>query len=228
MKIKFYAHSSFRLEGDGLAVVTDPYQPGPQLSGFDPIDEPADLVLMSSTTDPFHADPSHVRGDPLVVNALDIPPQGGTYRGLAVRAFRGRERIHWPALVRGFLPRRNAIYAFTLDGIRVLHTGDLGRPLPRRVLRQLAGRIDLMFALAGAVHNIEHDDLLRAIDAIAPRVVIPMHYYSPRGRLKILAVDELARRFPADRVVRVDGPEVELTLATLPAALHLYVLEQSR
>ena len=25
MKIKFYAHASFRLEGDGLAVITDPY-----------------------------------------------------------------------------------------------------------------------------------------------------------------------------------------------------------
>ena len=25
MKIKFYAHASFRLEADGLAVTTDPY-----------------------------------------------------------------------------------------------------------------------------------------------------------------------------------------------------------
>jgi len=25
MKIKFYAHASFRLEGDGLAIVTDPF-----------------------------------------------------------------------------------------------------------------------------------------------------------------------------------------------------------
>ena len=37
MKIKFYAHASFRLEADGLAVITDPYTPGPQNSGFDPI-----------------------------------------------------------------------------------------------------------------------------------------------------------------------------------------------
>ena len=60
MKIKFYAHASFRLEGDGLAVVTDPYTP--DRSGFDPIDEPADVVIMSSATDDFHSDPSHVTG----------------------------------------------------------------------------------------------------------------------------------------------------------------------
>jgi L-ascorbate metabolism protein UlaG (beta-lactamase superfamily) len=53
VKIRFYAHASFRLEADGLAVITDPYTPGPHNSGFDPIDEPADVVIMSSATDPF-------------------------------------------------------------------------------------------------------------------------------------------------------------------------------
>ncbi len=62
MKITFYAHASFRLEADGIAIVTDPFSP--EKSGFDPINEPADIVLMSSDTDDFHSDPSHVRGDP--------------------------------------------------------------------------------------------------------------------------------------------------------------------
>jgi L-ascorbate metabolism protein UlaG (beta-lactamase superfamily) len=64
VKIRFYAHASFRLEVDGFAVITDPYTPGPHNSGFDSIDEPADVVIMSSATDSFHSDPSHVRGDP--------------------------------------------------------------------------------------------------------------------------------------------------------------------
>ena len=73
MKITFYAHASFRLESPSVAVVTDPYTP--VVSGFAPIDEPADLVVMSSSTDRFHSDPSHVRGDPVVIDALmDVPP----------------------------------------------------------------------------------------------------------------------------------------------------------
>ena len=56
VKITFYAHASFRLEADGLVVVTDPYTPGPKPgSGFDPIDEPADIVIISSSTDDFHS-----------------------------------------------------------------------------------------------------------------------------------------------------------------------------
>ena len=76
MKIKFYAHASFRLETDDLAIVTDPYTPAPGNSGFDPIDEKADIVLMSSDTDSFHSDPSHVLGNPIVVNTLALPTEG--------------------------------------------------------------------------------------------------------------------------------------------------------
>jgi L-ascorbate metabolism protein UlaG (beta-lactamase superfamily) len=226
MKIKFYAHACFRLEGDGRSVVTDPYEP--EVSWFAPIDEPADVVLMSSNTDRFHCDPSHVQGNPKVLNMLDVPPQGTQVDGLAVRAFPSRERYQWPLLIRGILPRRNAMYSFTLGGVRVLHTGDIGRAFARGHLQALSGQVDVMFALSGAVHNIEHDDLMKGIEAIRPKVVIPMHYYSPKGRLKILPVDAIAGRFPAARVVRVGGPEVEITPGTLPAETHLYILEQSR
>ena len=76
MKIKFYAHASFRLETDDLAIVTDPYTPAPGNSGFDPINEEADIVLMSSATDSFHSDPSHIKGKPIVVNTLELPTEG--------------------------------------------------------------------------------------------------------------------------------------------------------
>ena len=39
LTITFYAHASFRLEADGLAVVTDPYTPGAHGSGFDRIED---------------------------------------------------------------------------------------------------------------------------------------------------------------------------------------------
>jgi L-ascorbate metabolism protein UlaG (beta-lactamase superfamily) len=226
MKIKFYAHACFRLEGDGRSVVTDPYNP--KISWFDPIDEPADLVLMSSNTDEFHCDPSHVQGNPKVVNTMEVPPQGMQVDGLFVRAFPSRERYQWPLMIRGILPRKNAMYSFTLGGVRVLHTGDIGRAFSSAQLKALAGQVDVMIALAGAVHNIEHDDLMKGIEAIGPKVVIPMHYYSPKGRLKVKPVEAIAERFPKDRVVWVRSPEMEITPETLPAETRLYILEQSR
>lgn len=226
MKIHFYAHACFGLEADGFRVITDPYEPG--VSWFAPIDEPADVVLMSSDTDRFHCDPSHVQGEPTVVNTLQVPAGGLQVKKLHVRAFPTRERYQLKLLLRGYRPRMNAMYAFDLGGVRVLHTGDIGRKMKGSQVRELRGNVDVMFALSGGVHNIEVDDMKRAIDQVGPKVVIPMHYYSPKGRLQILPVDEIARRFPSERVVRVGGPEVELAPATLPSEPHLYILEQSR
>jgi L-ascorbate metabolism protein UlaG (beta-lactamase superfamily) len=226
VKIRFYAHASFRLEADGLAVVTDPYTPGPQNSGFDPIDEPADVVIMSSATDPFHSDPRHVRGGPTVVNALELQPEGAEVRGLHIRPFPAMESTTFDF---GRDPDANAMYLFTLGGLSVAHMGDIGNPVSQEYLDALRGNVDLLFALTGAHATIALEDLDAAIEAIGPRVVIPMHYYSPRGVLDIEPVDTFLERHPTDFVTWVGGPELELTPESLPAeAPHIYVLDQSR
>lgn len=225
MKIKFYAHAAFRLEGDGLIVVTDPYTPGPEVSGFEPIDEPADIVIMSSATDRFHSDPSHITGQPVVVNAVEVPPEGVDVMGLHIRSFQSMESLTWDF---GRDPDHNAMYTFTLDGVRVLHLGDIGNPPAPEHLAVLRDQVDVMFALTGGHATIALDDLDAAIAAIRPAVVIPMHYYSPRGRLKIDPVSDFVKRYPAEMVTFVGGSKLEITRASLPSTLHIYVLEQSR
>jgi L-ascorbate metabolism protein UlaG (beta-lactamase superfamily) len=203
VKITFYAHASFRLEADGLTVITDPYTPGPQACGFDPIDEPADLVI----------------------NALELPPDGMTVRGVLIRSFPAMESYTFDF---GRDPDANALYLFTLGGIRVLHMGDIGNPVSPAHLDALRGNVDLLLALAGAHATIALDDLDAAIAAIQPRAIIPMHYYSPRGVLNILPVDDFLARYPSGSITRLGGPQLELTPESLPKALHIYVLEQSR
>jgi hypothetical protein len=95
-------------------------------------------------------------------------------------------------------------------------------------LAALAGNVDVMFALTGGNATIALDDLDAAIRAIAPRVIIPMHYFHPKGRLKILPVSDFVQRYPAEMVTYVGASELELTRATLPATQHIYILEQSR
>ena len=165
MKVTFYAHASFRLETPEVSVVTDPYTPG--ASGFEPIDEPADIVIMSSATDRFHSDPSHVRGSPIVVNAvLDVSPDGMTVRGVPIRAFPTSESLTFDF---GRDPEANAMYLFTVGGVRVLHMGDVGNAIASAVLETLAGQVDVLLALTGAHATIGLEDLDRAIAVVAPR-----------------------------------------------------------
>jgi L-ascorbate metabolism protein UlaG (beta-lactamase superfamily) len=228
VKITFYAHASFRLEADGLTVVTDPYMP--DRSGFDPIGEPADIVIMSSATDDFHSDPSHVTGEPIIINALDLPPEGQEVRGITIRPFPAYESLTFDfQAAAGRDPDANALYHFTLGGLRVLHMGDIGNPVAPEHLEALRGQVDILLALTGEHATIALNELDVAIKAIGPRVIIPMHYFSPRGVLKIEPVERFIERFPHEAVTRVGGPVLELTPETLPSnAPHVYVLEQSR
>ncbi len=224
MRMTFYAHASFRLETPEVSVVTDPYTP--EASGFRPIDEPADIVIMSSATDRFHSDPSHVRGNPTLVNALlDVPLDGVTMRGVPIRAFPTSESLTFDF---GRDPDANAMYLFTIGGVRVLHMGDVGNPIAPAVLEALAGEVDVLLALAGAHATIALDDLDRAISAIAPRIVIPMHYWHPRGVLKIEPVDRFLQRHPEKLISRRNGPSLTIDPDHLPATSQIIVLDQAR
>jgi len=230
MKITFYAHASFRLEGDGLTVITDPYTPAK--AKFDPINEAADIVLMSSATDDFHSDPSHVLGNPVVINTLHLPPEGTVVKGLAVKSYPATESLTFDYQSEyGRDPDANALYHFTIGGIRFLHMGDIGTPVPQGHLDVLKDQVDVLLALTGEHATIALDDLDDVIAQIGPRAVIPMHYFSPKGVLKIEPVETFTARLPAHRVTQVGATSLTLTPEMLPPKgqpPQIYVLEQSR
>ena len=75
MKLTWYGHASFRVAAqDGASVVTDPYDPA--TSGYKPVTEPADVVVISSATDSFHCNAHLVPGEPAVVNSLELARSG--------------------------------------------------------------------------------------------------------------------------------------------------------
>lgn len=218
MKIKWYGHATFRIEGQGLAIVTDPYTP--EVAGYDPIEEPADIVIMSSATDPFHSCAERVPGNPVVINALEIPEGGREARGIRFDAVATRESV-----VHKTDPDENAIYTFTLDGIRVGHMGDVGNPLGAAELNLLRG-VDVLLALAGGPPVIELPDLQAAMAEIRPRITIPMHYRTPKIRIsRILEVDAFTSLFPPAMVERPGSSEIELTRDTLPREPKIVVLD---
>jgi L-ascorbate metabolism protein UlaG (beta-lactamase superfamily) len=115
--------------------------------------------------------------------------------------------------------------------LRFLHMGDIGTAIPQGHIDALKGQVDVLLALTGEHATIALDDLDDAIAQIGPRAVIPMHYFSPKGVLKIEPVETFLNRLPPDRVTKVGATSFELTPEMLPAAgqpPHVWVLEQSR
>lgn len=222
MKIRWQGHACFYVIGERVRVVTDPYTAS--IAGLAPLREPADLVLMSSDDDPFHSHSAGVPGSPLIVNTLAVARDGGAIEahGLRIDAIEAMESV-----VHKKAPDFNAMYRFTVDGVRIGHIGDVGNPFTPDQLAFFAG-VDVLLVLTGGPPTIELDDLDAVLRHVRPRIVIPMHYRIPNLQLRILGVDAFVARFAPDQVDERAASEIELTPEQLPApgaAMRIVVLQ---
>ncbi len=219
MRITWYGHACFRLDGSGLSIVTDPYTP--EESGCLPVTEPADVVVMSSALDAAHANWQMIAGSPRVVNACDAVAEpvevGGGVTVTGVAASEGSDRPDDP--------KANALYTLALDGVSVCHMGDVGTPLSDEQLEPLRGHADVLLALAGGGLTIALPDLDHAIAELRPRLVIPMHFRTARLRYAgVGPVEPFLGRHPGE-VERAGTSTIEVTPETLPARRTIVVLE---
>jgi L-ascorbate metabolism protein UlaG (beta-lactamase superfamily) len=218
MKIKWLAHASFLIEGDGLRIITDPYEPN-EVMNLPPITEPADIVIRSSNDDEAHCFVDTIPAGFELITATDIVGSGATAKGIAFRSIWSEEsHIHKEVV------RDNAMYRFPVEGIDITHLGDVGNALTDEQLEALRGT-DILLALAGGPPTIELDDLHEVIASIQPKVVIPMHYRIPGPRFFMLPVTEFTSHYADDKVIWSTSSEAEFSKDSLPDETHILVLK---
>lgn len=219
MKIKWFAHATVLFEGDGLQIIADPYKP--EEVGYAYVTEPADIVVRSSADDLGHCYAEMISGNPAVVTATEIGPTGETVRGIHFTPIYARE-----SLIHKEIPKDNAMYRFTLDGIRIAHLGDVGNALTADQLDGLRD-VDVMLAPTGGPPTIDVEDLVSALKVLQPRVFIPIHYRLPGAIPKMLPVNAFTDQFPKEQVVWSPSSEIEITRANLPDEMRVFVLQPS-
>src|SRR3954465_5485336 len=94
MRITFYGHAAFLIEVAGLRIILDPFR-SPDSGGYAPIDEPADVVVVSHENDRYHSHLGQIVPPFEGIRAPGPPGGGGLFRGVrfeAVRVFETPER----------------------------------------------------------------------------------------------------------------------------------------
>src|SRR5437588_11757630 len=122
MRITWYGHAAFLIETGGLRVILDPYR-SPDSGGYEPIAEPADVVVVSHENDRYHSHLGQIVPPFEVVRGLEIPPGGVAARGLhieAVRCFETPDRLPEDEVT---------ILHLRAEGLHIVFLGDLGHPL---------------------------------------------------------------------------------------------------
>jgi len=212
MRIRYLGHACFSIKGCS-EVVTDPFTgiglPEPQAE--------ADLVLCSHE----HRDHSYVgktaKKDALVLKGFVGSTQHGCVKVRGVPSFHDEER--------GAKRGPNTIYVFEMDGLTLCHLGDLGQELSQEELESV-GHVDILFVPVGGFYTIGPETASRVCDSIAPRIVIPMHYRTPRHSPafdRLSTVDDFASL--RKNVKRPGRKDMEVTPEELPEEVTTVILE---
>lgn len=74
---------------------------------------------------------------------------------------------------------KNGCWILDIEGVRIVHLGDLGHTLTDEQLKKL-GKVDVLMVPCGGVYTINGIDAQRVVEQVKPtRYVIPMHYGTP-------------------------------------------------
>lgn len=220
MRITWYGHAAFLVETEGLRIILDPYR-SPDSGGYEPIAEPADLVVVSHENDRYHSHLGQILEPFEVVRALELPAEGKTIRGIhfhAIHVFESPDRLPEDEVT---------VVHFSSENLRIVFLGDLGHPLSEPALAPLRGA-DIVMAAAGGPPTIDFPDIPALLDAIGPRLVLPMHYKTPRINLNIQPLERFLEVLPGDPVERPGSSFLEISRSTLPETRTIVVLEHAR
>lgn len=200
MKIKWLGHSSFLLtESTGITVQTDPFDPEMVGYGYDP--QNVDIVTMSHG----HADHNFIKGVAGHKKLFDAP---GNYEYEGIHIL-GVPSFHddKDGQVRG----KNILYKFGMDGVSVLHMGDIGEPCSPELVERLLP-VNVLMIPVGGNYTIDAELAKEYVDRLMPEIVIPMHYKIKHCELDIDKVDPFLRLFD-DECVQENVTELELDRA---------------
>ncbi len=208
-------HSSFKIRGKGVTIVTDPYDSDMVGLKF-PKNIGADIITVSHDHDDHNA-VKFIADSPFVISGPGEYEVKGVHI-LGVASFHDDQK--------GSKRGKNTMYHIEIDGVRLAHLGDLGHPLTSADIEQL-GEVDILFIPVGGTFTIDAKQAVEVVNGIEPSVVVPMHYARPGLNQKTFA--ELTPVAAFLKEMGKEGttlqPKLSITKDKLPEELQLVILE---
>jgi len=82
-----------------------------------------------------------------------------------------------------------AMFAIDVDGVRIVHCGDLGqRRLTDEQLRAM-GHVDVLLVPVGGVYTIDGPETAAIVKQVKPRIVVPIHCRTPALKFNLEPVE---------------------------------------
>ncbi len=216
MTIEFVGHACFLITlASGKVIVMDPYRPnafGGALK-YRALTRPADYVFVSH----HHADHDGVKDVPGNPQVIQTPGEHRTGDFVAV----GLSTFHDTA--KGKERGPNIVFAVDVEGLRVVHLGDLGHPLDSAQVQELRP-VSVLLVPVGGHFTIDAETAWKIVEALKARVVIPMHYKTPAVDFPIAGVETFLKIAEAHGVPVKRFPDGRVEVPPLPERMEVWVL----
>ena len=195
MVITWYGQSCFKIQSGDLVIVTDPF--GKDI-GMTPPRFKADVVIVT------HEHFDHNNVDSIPEGAFIVRGPGEyEIKGIAITGIptfhdksQGKER------------GRNTVYVIEMEEMRMAHLGDFGEGEIRPETLEAMGEVDILFVPVGGTYTIDAETAAEVVNAIEPKIVIPMHFAIPGVKVKL----DGASDFLKEMGVKTQSAEERLTI----------------
>ena len=115
---------------------------------------------------------------------------------------------------------KGAAFVFEMDGMCILHAGDVSEPFNEDQL-QFIGHIDVLMVPIGGTYTAGPDEAKQIIEQLKPKIAIPMHYWYRES--------DLMRFTDGPYPTRVlNNSKFTVSKDTLPPSTEIYVLKVVR
>lgn len=222
MDIYFYGQACFKLKGKTATVFIDPYK-----ADFTGLKLPKDLSADLAISTHNHDDHNNVEEITDAVLKITGP---GEYevKGVSVTGvstFHDKQSLASDEAKEEGSPRvRNTIYNISIDGLNIVHLGDLGHKLTEEQIDEL-GSTDILLVPVGSVYTIDAKAASDVVSQLEPKIVIPMHYSLPGLKFELEPVENFLKEMGFENA---EGqPKLSITKDKLPDELQVVVLNKS-
>jgi len=208
MDINWLGYSCFRIRGNQAIVITDPFPPG---LGYTLGKQTADIVTISHQH-PRHSYHQGISGEPrLVKGPGEYEISGVLILGIAA----------YHDAVKGQSRGKNIVYLMEIDGVAVCHLGDIGHVLSNEQAEEM-GNVDVLMLPVGGVSTINAAMGAEIIRKLEPKVVIPMHYQTPKTDRELEPVENFLKEMGLGQVE--SRPKFTVSKSNLPISTQVILL----
>jgi L-ascorbate metabolism protein UlaG (beta-lactamase superfamily) len=213
MDIYFYGQAMFKLKGKTASVLIDPFK-----EEFTGLKLPKDLSANVALSTHNHDD--HNNLDAITDAVLKITGPG-EYEASGV-SITGVSTYHDKE--KGGQRGKNTIYNISIDGLNVLHLGDLGHTLSESEIEEI-GAADILLVPVGSVYTIDAKTASDVVSQLEPKIVIPMHYALPGLKFELEPIENFLKEMGFDSIE--PQPKLSVTKDKLPDELQVIVLSKA-